>query len=143
MGRNIENKKTVTECVSEEQFNETIRTFLNKRNSKEKPLWTRKRIQDAIAVIEQFKSAPQLKLQRTQKQYYYGNKYDVMEEGTKKSLILKRKSDSDPVVKIVPTENLYHLLRETHQSSGHGGRDKMLFSLKSKYLIPTSVVLEF
>jgi len=66
-----------------------------------------------------------------------------MEVGTKKSLILKRKSEFDPIVEIVPTENFYHILRETHQSTGHGGRDKMLYSLKSKYLIPTLVVLEF
>lgn len=106
-------------------------------------MWTRERIEEAITVTEQFKLAPLLKLQRTHKQYYYGTKYDVMEVGTKKSLILKRKSDSDPVVKIVPTENFYHILRETHQSTGHGGRDKMLYNLKSKCLIPTSVVLEF
>ncbi|XP_014487986.1 PREDICTED: KRAB-A domain-containing protein 2-like [Dinoponera quadriceps] len=143
MGSDIEKNQTLTEYVFEEQFNETIRTFLNKRHDKEKPLWTRERIEEAITVIEQFKLAPLLKLQRTHKQYYYGKKYDVMEVGTKKSLILKRKSDSDPVVQIVPTENFYHILRKTHQSTDHGGRDKMLYSLKSKYLIPTSVVLEF
>lgn len=70
-------------------------------------------------------------------------KYDVMEVGTKKTLILKRKSESDSVVKIVPTENFYHILRETHQAAGHRGRDKMLASLRLKYQIPTSVVLEF
>lgn len=90
MGSDIEKNQTLTEFVSEEQFNGTIRLFLNKRHDKEKPLWTRERIEEAIAVIEQFKLAPLLKLQRTHKQYYYGKKYDVMEVGTKKSLILKR-----------------------------------------------------
>ncbi|GFU54123.1 SCAN domain-containing protein 3 [Trichonephila clavipes] len=143
MCSNIEKNQTLTEFVSEEQFNETIGMFLNKRQYKEKPLWTRERIEEAIADVEQFKLAPLLKRQRTHKQYYYGKKYDVMEEGTEKYLILKRKFDFDPVVKVVPAENFYHILRETHESTGHGGRDKMLYSLKSQYLIPTSVVLEF
>lgn len=94
------------------------------------------RIEETITVIEQFKLAPQLKHQWTYTQYYYGKKYDVIEVGTKKYLILKRKSDSDPFVKIVKTQNFYRILRKTHQLTGHGGRDEMLYSLKSKYIIP-------
>ncbi|CAG4995270.1 unnamed protein product [Parnassius apollo] len=33
--------------------------------------------------------------------------------------------------------------KPTHQATGYGGRDKMLYNLKSRYLNPTSVVLEF
>ncbi|GIY14084.1 KRAB-A domain-containing protein 2 [Caerostris darwini] len=66
-----------------------------------------------------------------------------MEIVTKKYLILKRKSECDLVVKIVPTETFYLIFRETHRSTDYGGRYKMMYSLKSKYLIPTSVVLEF
>jgi len=132
-----------TEFVCEEQFNEIIKTFVNNRHDKDKPLWTRQRIEDTITAIEQFKLTPLLRLQGTGKQYYYGKKYEVMAVGSTKILILKRNSDSDPVVKIVPTEDFFRILRETHQSTGHGGRDKMLHSLKLKYLIPTSVVLEF
>ncbi|XP_071053619.1 KRAB-A domain-containing protein 2-like [Onthophagus taurus] len=135
--------QTQTAFVCEEQFADVIRTILESRDSKEKPLWTSVRIEEAITAVEQFKLAPVLKIQRTNKQYYYGKKYDLMEVGSKKTLILKRKSDSDPVVRIVPTEEFYHILRDTHQLTGHGGRDKMLYSLKSKYFIPTSVVLEF
>jgi len=58
------------------------------RHEKEKSLWTRKRIEEAVTIIEQFKLASLLKLQWTHKQYYYGKKYDVMEVDTKKSLIL-------------------------------------------------------
>ncbi|KAK9719068.1 hypothetical protein QE152_g22863 [Popillia japonica] len=70
----------LAEFVSEDQFNETIKTFLNQRHDKEKPLWTRERIEEAITVIEQFKLAPVLKLKRTHKQYYYGKKYDIIEQ---------------------------------------------------------------
>lgn len=73
MGSHIENNQTLTEFVSVEQFNETIRTFLNKRDDKEKPSWTRERIEEAITAIEQCKLAALLKLQRTHRRYYYGN----------------------------------------------------------------------
>ena len=63
----------MTELTPEEQFNETIKTFLNKRHEKDKPLWTRERIEEAITDVTQFKLAPLLKVQRTHKQYYYGN----------------------------------------------------------------------
>ncbi|GFY31749.1 uncharacterized protein TNCV_4200581 [Trichonephila clavipes] len=131
MCSDIEKKQTLTEFDYGEQFNETIGIFLNKRRDKAKPLWTRERIAEAIADIEQFKLAPLLKLKQTHKQYYYGKKYvcvcdDIMQVGNGKNLILKRKFDSDPVVKIASTENFYHILRETHQLTGHGGRDKML-----------------
>lgn len=72
MGSDKEKNQTLAEFVSEDQFNETIKTFLNQRHDKEKPLWTRERIEEAITVIEQFKLAPVLKLKRTHKQYYYG-----------------------------------------------------------------------
>lgn len=48
MGSDIEKNQTLTEIVSEEQFNKTIRTFLNKRHDKDKPLWTREIIEEAI-----------------------------------------------------------------------------------------------
>ncbi|XP_067129147.1 SCAN domain-containing protein 3-like [Centruroides vittatus] len=124
MSLNTGQNQTQTEFVCKEQFNETIGTCLSERHDKEKPLWTLKGI-EAITATEQFKLAPVRKFQRT-------NKYDLMEVGTKNSLILMRKSNSDPVVKIVPAEEFYHILRETHQSTGHGGRDKMLYSLKSR-----------
>ncbi|KAF2886008.1 hypothetical protein ILUMI_20164 [Ignelater luminosus] len=86
---------TQTEFVCKEQLNETIKTFVDERHDKEKPLWTRERIEEVITAIELFKLAP-------------------------------RKCDSDPAVKIVPTEEFYHILRKTHQSAGHGGTAKML-----------------
>jgi len=67
MSSDIEKNQTLTEFVSEEQFNETIRTFLNKRHEKEKSLWTRERIEEAVTIIEQFKLAPLLKLQLMEK----------------------------------------------------------------------------
>lgn len=48
MGSDIDKNQTLTEFVSEEQCNETIRTFLNMRLDKEKPLWTRETIAEKI-----------------------------------------------------------------------------------------------
>ncbi|KAF2893778.1 hypothetical protein ILUMI_12396, partial [Ignelater luminosus] len=40
-------------------------------------------------------------------------KYNLIVVGTKKSLILKRKSDFDPVVKTMPTKKYNHILRKS------------------------------
>lgn len=86
--------------MCETQCNEAIMAMLEGRQDKEKPILE---IEEAISAIEEFESAAVLKLKRTNKQYYYGNKYDdVMEVGTTKFLILKRKLSTDSVVKIVP-----------------------------------------
>ncbi|GFU75141.1 KRAB-A domain-containing protein 2 [Trichonephila clavipes] len=61
-----------------------------------------------------------------------------MEVGNEKSLILKRKFDSDPFVKIVSTESFYHILRETHQLTGHGGRVKMIIKASPLGMLPWS-----
>ncbi|GFX97067.1 KRAB-A domain-containing protein 2 [Trichonephila clavipes] len=88
MCSDIEKNQTLAELVSEEQFNEIIGMFLNKRLDKAKSLWTRERIEEAIADIERFKLAPLLKLKRTHKQYYYGKKYNIyiMEVGCPRTL---------------------------------------------------------
>ncbi|KAF2893760.1 hypothetical protein ILUMI_12415 [Ignelater luminosus] len=44
---------------------------------------------------------------------------------------MTEKIRSDGAVKIAPTEALDHILLKSHQSTGHGGRDKMLYNLKS------------
>ncbi|XP_065572647.1 uncharacterized protein LOC136035002 isoform X2 [Artemia franciscana] len=66
-----------------------------------------------------------------------------MDDGMRKCLILKQKSDVDPVVEIPSSEEFHRILCEFHQSTGHGGRDKLLHSLKSKYFIPFLVIGEF
>lgn len=92
-----------TQFQCEEQFNEAIRMILKGRHDKKKPLWTCERLGDWSTRVP--------KLKRTNEQYYYW-----MEVGNTKLLILKRKSASDSVVKIVPPEEFHYIFRETHQS---------------------------
>lgn len=64
-----------SEFVSKEQINESFKIPLNGRHEKEKPLWTHNRIEEAF---EQFQLTSVLKVQKTNKQYNYGKKYDLM-----------------------------------------------------------------
>ncbi|GFU64273.1 hypothetical protein TNCV_3780841 [Trichonephila clavipes] len=57
-----EKNQNPSEFLFEKQLNETIRTFFNNWDEKEKPLWTREMIQDDVTIIKQLKL---LKLQQT------------------------------------------------------------------------------
>jgi hypothetical protein len=129
--------------VCKDDFDQEIQKISDKKKERDKPLWTTERIGNVIKLVEEYKSAPILNKSRNRQQYYYGTKYDVMNIGQSKVLILKRQSESDSIVEIVAAEDYYRVLMKCHESTGHGGQDKMLFSLKSKYFIPTQAVITF
>lgn len=129
------------EINARRRFELDLRLFYNARCKK--PEWTRQRIGEVINYIEEYEAAPRLNVKRNSNHYYYANHYDVMQVGGEKYLALKRKSTTDPIIKILPSEEYYNALSEIHKNTGHGGRDKMLHTLKSQYYIPTPVVISF
>ncbi|KAL0831850.1 hypothetical protein ABMA28_001380 [Loxostege sticticalis] len=127
------------EINARRRFELDLRLFYNARCKK--PEWTQQRIGEVINYIEEYEAAPRLNVKRNSNHYYYANHYDVMQVGGEKYLALKRKSTTDPIIKILPSEEYYNALSEIHKNTGHGGRDKMLHTLKSQYYIPTPVVI--
>lgn len=103
--------------------------------SQRKP-WTKEKINE---VINRIRTA--MKSQhRTPIEYYWTSKYDVMNTANEELLIFRRKSSQDPTVHIIPREEYFRVLKETHISCGHGGRDKMLHAIKSKFYIPKKAI---
>lgn len=123
------------------RFEDDIRLLYNGRSKK--PEWTRTRICEVISYIEEYNAAPGLNRKRNHNHHFYAHHYDVMLVSNQKFLIFKRNSINDPIVKVLPSEEYYDTLLGIHKSTGHGGRDKMLHTLKSKYFIPTPVVVSF
>ncbi|GIY80399.1 hypothetical protein CDAR_412101 [Caerostris darwini] len=85
-----------------------------------------------LSGLERFKLAPLLELQRTHKLYCCGRKCDAMEVGTKKIFDFQEIRSSCEN----SASGTTHFGKPILQP-GHGGRRKMLHSLKSKSLIPT------
>lgn len=77
---------------------------------------------------------------RTPMEYYWMSKYDVVSEGVEYSLIFKKKTTGDPTTLIIPRDEYFEVLNETHKSCSHGGRDKITQALKNKFYIPKKAV---
>ena len=64
--------------------------------------------------------------------YYHCQKsYELVQIGSITRVIEKRKSDHDPLIYLITREDFYDKLIEAHTSTGHGGRDKMLYYCKN------------
>ncbi|KAE9521954.1 hypothetical protein AGLY_017646 [Aphis glycines] len=80
---------------------------------------------------------------KTQNQYYLCRKYDLIEVGNIKHIILKPKTKTENIIYVVPYENYFEKIEESHKATGHGGRDKVEQYLKNKYNIPRIAVQIF
>ncbi|CAH0723933.1 unnamed protein product, partial [Brenthis ino] len=106
------------------------------QGSPHKP-WVQEKIDEVIKELKMAKNSGQ---KHNPRYYYWMKKYDVMSTANEDYLIYKRSSPKDPIVLIVPREKYFDVLLETHKSLKHGGRDKMVHSLKKKYYIPIKAV---
>ena len=59
--------------------------------------------------------------------------YDVINVAGKEILVKQDKNNINNYVSVVTYEELFNVLYETHINVGHGGRDKMIHALKTKY----------
>lgn len=136
-----ENLEVITE---KEEFNIELRKlYSGRKNDCTKPEWTLERINYVKTTIEKFNSANLQNQPKTQQEYRFAKKYDVMNVGAEKLLILKRTNQMSPLVQIVPSEDYYDRLLQAHISTGHGGRDKIIHALKDKYYIPVPAIKLF
>ncbi|KAL0883175.1 hypothetical protein ABMA27_016617 [Loxostege sticticalis] len=127
--------------VDEVKFTTELRKFYSghDQNSK-KTEWTEEKIKNVIKMIEDFNKAKVLGRRPTDKEYYHAKKYDIMTFSDEKVLIVKRKSQQDPVVQIVPSSQYYQRILDTHVATGHGRRDKIIYALKDKYMVPVFAI---
>lgn len=70
----------------------------------------------------------------------FSSKYDIRETGKHENLIIKYKNHSDLIKISLPLDEYSEKLLETHKDCGHGGYDKMIYTLKDKFLIPKPVI---
>ncbi|XP_049702878.2 KRAB-A domain-containing protein 2-like [Helicoverpa armigera] len=72
--------------------------------------------------------------------YYWISKYDIMTVKNEDYLIFKNKSSDFPTVRVIARNEYFDTLEDIHKACGHGGRDKMLHAIKSKYYIPRKAI---
>lgn len=119
-----------TASVNREEFENKCKEAIKKSNNR--CMWNKKQLDYVKSALQNAKSG----LKKDPSHYHYLRKYEILQIGQESSVILKRKNDTDNLVYMVPFEDYYVKLLEAHVSTGHGGRDKMLYFLKNKCRIP-------
>ncbi|XP_049885717.1 KRAB-A domain-containing protein 2-like [Pectinophora gossypiella] len=124
---------------SRDAFNEALAPMMNYYSPRSRnALWTKKRIYKAIRSIGELK-----RIRITKAYRYYARHYEVCSISGQKTLIVKRRSTTEPKVKIIPSDEFYDILSDIHYETNHGGRNTMHAIIKNKYNIPIAVVNAF
>lgn len=134
------NLKNCQDIVDKEKFYIALKNFYKGRTEGTKPEWTSERIKYVKGLLELYNDAILQNKAKTSQQYHYSRKYEVISIENEKSLIIKRKDCSSPVIPIVASEEYYNHLMLTHVSTRHGGRDKIISTLKNQCYIPVPAI---
>ena len=86
-------------------------------------------------LIEELKVAASRDKSKTRRQYYILMRYEILQCGDIEKLIKKRNEGygEEQTVYFAHIDELYDIVKRAHTSTGHGGRDKMIKTLSSKY----------
>ncbi|XP_030758323.1 KRAB-A domain-containing protein 2-like [Sitophilus oryzae] len=98
-------------------------------DSNRKKAWNREELKEIADDILLAKETPGRKKRR---QYYLLSLYDLKQVDGK-MVVVKKHKDNKKMTYMVAYEDLFNLLYEKHVNIGHGGRDKLLHTVKSAY----------
>lgn len=134
-------EKTEDFVVFRTSFYKKVDDHYNKfqTNSLKKP-WRKSQIEHVINIILKFKEKCKFSEVKSNVEYYYGSRYDVLKVGQDDILIMKLKNSSDSIVQILPVEDYFSKLWDAHRNCGHGGRDKVLYEIKNRFYVPKPIV---
>ena len=82
--------------------------------------------------IDDLKTASKTTATKSRHKYYIVKKYEALQCGDVEKLTEKRWSTTEQPLYYVTIEDTYDIIKKTHISTGHGGRDRMLKYLGAK-----------
>ncbi|CAH0698500.1 unnamed protein product [Spodoptera exigua] len=127
--------------IFQENFNRKLLEYDGQHQGSLKKAWTSERIAEVINGIKKARMSKTCGQRMTPMDYYWTKKYDIVTIDNQEHLVFKRRTDTVPVVRILPREDYFVTLLELHKTCGHGGRDKMLSNIKHlKYYVPKKAV---
>lgn len=112
--------------VNREEFEAKLFEFYAGRKKCNRAVWTRKEVESVTLALHDV---------RNPRNHYCKQKYELLSVGETSSIIKKRKSSSDPFVAMIALEDFYGKLLEAHLQTGHGGRDKMIYYSREKWVV--------
>jgi len=83
--------------------------------------------------LQEVKLAKEKIGKKSAKDYRYIRKYDIITLNGQERLIKSISNNSENVHYYVSNDELFDILHDSHIAIGHGGRDRMVYELKTKY----------
>src|ERR1044071_1199213 len=126
--------------VIENTFREQVEQLHN--SSKKNGLLSK---DEYFNLIEELKVAASSDKLKTRRQYYILKRYEVLRCGDVEKLIKKREEGvgEEQTLYFAHIDELHDIVKRSHTSTGHGGRDKMMKNLSAKYANITREVFIF
>ena len=84
-------------------------------------------------LLDLVKNARRKKVQKSSDEYNTVKCFDILTIGDVEKLIKKRKTEEEPILYFVTSEELYDKIQEIHTQQGHGGINKIMPHLKKHY----------
>lgn len=118
--------------VNREVFDQKFREYVDAHSKGNKTVWNIYHEKNVIKCLSENDDAS---VKKTAQHYHFGKLYELVKIGNKIHVVLKRKNTSDPFIYLICYENYFEKLLEAHVQTGHGGRDRMHFYTKNKWVI--------
>lgn len=94
-------------------------------------MWNLRQEQVVIEILTEIENGSS----KSSRHYHFQKLHKLVKIGGNVFVVQKRKNENDPLVYLVPYENCYDKLLEAHIETGHGGRDRMFYYVKKKWVI--------
>lgn len=91
--------------------------------------------------VAKIKAAKEKTTSKSPQEYQRLRRYDVIQIGNDERLFTPSKNKKRPNLFYTFMEENFEIIHETHIAIGHGGRNKMMSELKSKYKNITSQIV--
>lgn len=97
-------------------------------------LWDRSREQYVINILKE--CAENEIVKKTRQHYSFSKLCELSTYNNKQHVILKIENKSQPLIFKRAIEDYYEKLLDAHVDTGHGGRDRVVYKIQNKYIIP-------
>ena len=110
----------------EAKFNANFNEFYS---NKRQQIITTDKYDQIVATLQKFIDPDNSSLQKTKEEYQFCTRFSIRTENS--AVVLYHNGPKNDHSRVVKKEDLYGILKQTHDQLGHGGRDCMWQKLRS------------
>lgn len=121
--------------MNREEFDLRVAELFSSRSQSRRTFWNKGQMSYVKKILSDFKTVEK----KSSQHYYYAKKYKLVIEGNDTHVCLNNENDDNSKIYVIPYEDYYDKLVESHIKTGHGARDKMHHYCKERWVISKEV----